>query len=71
MLTEGVFAAAVILAFLLGMLIGLGKREKPLMPVVPMVPYDVQKRKFEADQKALQDCLSYSIDVAYGIDAHE
>ena len=62
------FAAVAIIIFLVGVLVGLGKREKPLEPVVPMIPYDVQKKKFEADQKALQDCMNYSIDVAYKID---
>ena len=60
--------AVAVMAFLVGVLVGLGKREKPLEPVVPMIPYDVQKKKFEADQKALQDCMNYSIDVAYKID---
>ena len=60
--------AVAVMAFLVGVLVGLGRREKPLRPVVPMIPYDVQKKKFEADQKALQDCMNYSIDVAYKID---
>ena len=60
--------AVAVMAFLVGVLVGLGRREKPLKPVVPMIPYDVQKKKFEADQKALQDCMNYSIDVAYKID---
>ena len=59
------FAAVAIIIFLVGVLVGLGRREKPLEPVVPMIPYDVQKKKFEANQKALQDCMNYSIDVAY------
>ena len=57
--------AVAVMAFLVGVLVGLGRREKPLEPIVPMIPYDVQKKKFEADQKALQDCMNYSIDVAY------
>ena len=57
--------AVAVMAFLIGVLVGLGRREKPLKPIVPMIPYDVQKKKFEADQKALQDCMNYSIDVAY------
>ena len=57
--------AVAVMAFLVGVLVGLGRREKPLEPVVPMIPYDVQKKKLEADQKALQDCMNYSIDVAY------
>ena len=57
--------AVAVMAFIVGVLVGLGRREKPLEPVVPMIPYDVQKKKFEADQKALQDCMNYSIDVAY------
>ena len=57
--------AVAVMAFLVGVLVGLGRREKPLQPIVPMSPYDVQKKKFEADQKALQDCMDYSIDVAY------
>ena len=57
--------AVAVMAFLVGVLVGLGRQEKPLRPVVPMIPYDVQKKKFEADQKALQDCMNYSIDVAY------
>ena len=62
------FAAVAVMAFLVGVLVGLGRREKPLKPIVPMIPYDVQKKKFEADQRALQDCMNYSIDVAYKID---
>ena len=57
--------AVAVMAFLVGVLVGLGRREKPLKPIVPMIPYDVQKKKFEADQRALQDCMNYSIDVAY------
>ena len=57
--------AVAVMAFLVGVLVGLGRREKPLEPIVPMIPYDVQKKKFEANQKALQDCMNYSIDVAY------
>ena len=58
---------AVLAAFFIGIFTGRALREspKPMMPIVPMVPDDVQRQKYEADQKALQDCLNYSIDVAY------
>ena len=53
-----------LLAFLIGFFVGRGCREKPLLPVVPEVDREKQLR-FEAEQKALADCLNYSIDVAY------
>ena len=56
---------AVLVAFFTGLITGLVLREKPMLPVVPVMQDEEQLRKYEADQKALQDCLNYSIDVAY------
>ena len=44
---------------------GRGSREKPLLPVEPAVPDKIKQLEYEADQKALAECLNYSIDVAY------
>ena len=41
------------------------RKEKPLLPVVPAVPDRIKQLEYEADQKALAECLNYSIDVAY------
>ena len=66
MTTDAVlFAGALILSFILGLLVGLLHREKPMLPVVPAVSDDAERIRAEADQKALQDCMNYSIDVAY------
>ena len=54
-----------LLAFFIGFFIGRAVREQPLMPVEPEVDREKQLR-FEAEQKALADCMNYSIDVAYG-----
>ena len=54
-----------LLAFFIGFFTGRGCREQPLMPVEPEVDREKQLR-FEAEQKALADCMNYSIDVAYG-----
>ena len=54
-----------LLAFFIGFFIGRGCREQPLLPVEPEVDREKQLR-FEAEQKALADCMNYSIDVAYG-----
>ena len=58
---------AVLAAFFIGLFTGRIFREapKPMMPVVPTVPDDAQRQKYEADRQALLDCLNYSIDVAY------
>ena len=54
-----------LLAFFIGFFTGRGCRETPLMPVEPQVDEE-KKLRFEAEQKALADCMNYSIDVAYG-----
>ena len=54
-----------LLAFFIGFFLGRGCHEQPLMPVEPEVDREKQLR-FEAEQKALADCMNYSIDVAYG-----
>ena len=54
-----------LLAFFIGFFVGRGCREQVMPPVEPQV--DEEKRlRFEAEQKALADCMNYSIDVAYG-----
>ena len=53
-----------LLAFFIGFFTGRDCREQPLMPVEPEVDREKQLR-FEAEQKALADCMNYSIDVAY------
>ena len=55
----------VLLTFASGFFIGRGFREKPLLPVEPAVPDRFKQLEYEADQKALAECLNYSIDVAY------
>ena len=55
----------VLLTFASGFFMGLGSREKPLLPVEPAVPDKIKQLEYEADQKALAECLNYSIDVAY------
>ena len=54
-----------LLAFFVGFFLGRAVSEQPLMPVEPEVDREKQLR-FEAEQKALADCMNYSIDVAYG-----
>ena len=54
-----------LLAFFIGFFVGRGCRETPLMPVEPQVDEE-KKLRFEAEQKALADCMNYSIGVAYG-----
>ena len=69
MMTELLFGCAgmlfTLLAFLIGFFVGRGCREAPMLPVEPQVDREKQLR-FEAEQKALADCMNYSIDVAYG-----
>ena len=56
----------VLLTFASGFFMGRGfRREKPLLPVEPAVPDRIKQLEYEADQKALAECLNYSIDVAY------
>ena len=55
----------VLLTFASGFFMGRGSREKPLLPVEPAVPDKIKQLEYEADQKALAECLNYSIDVAY------
>ena len=56
----------VLLTFASGFFMGLGfRKDKPLLPVVPAVPDRIKQLEYEADQKALAECLNYSIDVAY------
>ena len=69
MMTEMLFGCAgmliTLLAFFIGFFIGRGCREAPMLPVEPQVDEE-KKLRFEAEQKALADCMNYSIDVAYG-----
>ena len=53
-----------LLAFFVGFFLGRAVSEQPLMTVEPEVDREKQLR-FEAEQKALADCMNYSIDVAY------
>ena len=55
----------VLLTFSSGFFVGRGFREKPLLPVEPAKPDRIRQLEYEADQKALAECLNYSIDVAY------
>ena len=54
-----------LLAFFIGFFVGRGCREAPMLPVEPQVDEE-KKLRFEAEQKALADCMNYCIDVAYG-----
>ena len=54
-----------LLAFFIGFFTGRGCREQPMLPVEPQVDEE-KKLRFEAEQKALADCMNYSVDVAYG-----
>ena len=54
-----------LLAFLMGFFIGRGSREQPSVCAEPEVDQE-KKLRFEEEQKALADCMNYSIDVAYG-----
>ena len=55
----------VLLTFASGFFMGLGFHEKPLLPIEPAKPDRIKQLEYEADQKALAECLNYSIDVAY------
>ena len=55
----------VLLTFASGFFTGRGFREKPLLPIEPAKPDRIKQLEYEADQKALAECLNYSIDVAY------
>ena len=56
----------VLLTFASGFFMGRGfRREKPLLPIEPAKPDRIKQLEYEADQKALAECLNYSIDVAY------
>ena len=55
----------VLLTLASGFFMGRGFREKPLFPVGPAGPDRIKQLEYEADQKALAECLNYSIDVAY------
>ena len=58
----------VLLTFVSGFFMGLGfRREKPLLPIEPAKPDRIKQLEYEADQKALAECLNYSIDVAYNL----
>ena len=59
----------VLLTFASGFFMGLGFREKPLLPVEPAKPDRIKQLEYEADQKALAECLNYSIDVAYKVNS--
>ena len=54
-----------LLAFFIGFFTGKALQEKPMLPAEPEVDEE-KKLRFEAEQKALADCMNYSIDVAYG-----
>ena len=57
----------VVLTFASGFFMGRGfRKEKPLLPLEPAIPDRIKQLEYEADQKALTECLNYSIDVAYG-----
>ena len=63
----GLSALIVIFSFSSGFFMGRGfRKEKPLLPVEPAVPDRIKQLEYEADRKALAECLNYSIDVAYG-----
>ncbi len=57
----------VLLTFASGFFMGRGFREKPLLPVEPAVQDRIKQLEYEADQKALAECMNYSIDVAYRV----
>ena len=59
----------VVLTFASGFFMGRGSREKPLLPIEPAVPDRIKQLEYEADQKALAECLNYSIDVAYKVNS--
>ena len=53
-----------------GFFMGLGfRKEKPLLPIEPAKPDRIKQLEYEADQKALAECLNYSIDVAYKVNS--
>ena len=59
------FGGSLLLSFILGLVVGLLHREKAMLHVVPVASDDAERIRMEADQKALQECMNYSIDVAY------
>ena len=54
-----------LLAFFIGFFMGRGCHESPMLPVEPQVDEE-KKLRFEAEQKALADCLNYNVNIAYG-----
>ena len=56
----------VLLTFASGFFMGF-RKEKPLLPIEPAKPDRIKQLEYEADQKALAECLNYSIDVAYNL----
>ena len=70
LLVGATIVLVVLLTFASGFFMGLGfRREKPLLPVVPAVPDRIKQLEYEADQKALAECMNYSIDVAYKVNS--
>ena len=69
MMAELLFGCAgmllTLLAFFIGFFTGRALREQPVPPAEPQVDEE-KKLRFEAEQKALADCMNYCIDVAYG-----
>ena len=69
MMAELLFGCAgmllMLLAFFIGFFTGRAMRDQPMLPAEPQVDEE-KKLRFEAEQKALADCMNYSIDVAYG-----
>ena len=60
----------VLVTFASGFFTGLGfRKEKPLLPIEPAIPDRIKQLEYEADQKALAECLNYSIDVAYKVNS--
>ena len=59
----------VLLTFASGFFMGRGSREKPMLPIEPAKPDRIKQLEYEADQKALAECLNYSIDVAYKVNS--
>ena len=69
MMAELLFGCAgmllTLLAFFIGFFTGRALRGQPVMPAEPQVDEE-KKLRFEAEQKALADCMNTGIDVAYG-----
>lgn len=59
-------AMCVIAAFSCGFLIGMKLKTAPEMRAA--IPDAEKQRRFEEDMKAFEDCMNYSLDVAYGRD---